>query len=205
MSIKNVLKHRRSIRKYVNQPVSDGLVFEVLEAARWAPSAHNAQPWRFVIVSDVVVKQCLAKAMAEAWKEDSIKSNTEVKQEHIDVSVSRFNTAPVFIVACLTFEDMKQYPDEEQMLLERDLAVQSLGAAVQNMLLSASEQRLGACWFSAPMFCKEVVRQVLGIPGKVEPQAIILMGYPDEEPKKVKRKTVEDFCFQNAWANKVSF
>jgi F420 biosynthesis protein FbiB-like protein len=184
--------------------VPDRLVFEVLEAARWAPSAHNAQPWRFVIVSNVAVKQCLAETMAEVWKESSVKDNTEVKQEQIDFSVNRFSNAPVFIVACLIFEDMKQYPDEKRRLLERDLAVQSLGAALQNMLLSASEKGLGACWFSAPIFCKEAVKQVLGIPEKVEPQAIILMGYPDEKPKEVKRITVEDLCFQNVWANKMS-
>ncbi|MCL2642360.1 MAG: nitroreductase family protein [Candidatus Bathyarchaeota archaeon] len=198
-TIKDQLKQRRSIRKYTIQPVPDRLILEALEAASWAPSAHNAQPWRFILVSDIEVKQSLAKTMAEAWIKDQTKDSVRVKQGEEDFSVRRFSTAPVVIVACLSFEDVKQYVDDKRRLLERDLAVQSLGASVQNLLLSASGNGLGACWFSAPMFCKDVVRQVLGVPENVEPQAIILMGYSNEKPIVKQRKTFEEFCFQNRW------
>jgi F420 biosynthesis protein FbiB-like protein len=200
MSAKDVLRQRRSIRKYTNQPVSDKIILEILETASWAPSAHNAQPWRFIVVSDIGIKQCLAKAMAEAWIKDQTADGVMVNQGGVDFSVSRFSNAPVFIVACLSLEDIQQYlVDDERWLVERDLMVQSLGAAVQNLLLSACGNGLGACWFSAPMFCKNVVRQVLGVPETVEPQAIILMGYPDEKPTVRQRKPVETFCFRDCW------
>ncbi|MCL1976778.1 MAG: nitroreductase family protein [Candidatus Bathyarchaeota archaeon] len=201
MSTKDLLRQRRSIRRYTNQPVPDRLILKTLEAASWAPSAHNAQPCRFIVVLDRAVKQCLAVAMAEAWERDLVKDKRRINQVSIDFSISRFSTAPVLIVACLTFENMRQYSDKKRLLFEHDLAVQSLGAAIQNMLLSASENGLGACWFSAPMFCKDAVRQVLGVPETVEPQAIILMGYPDEKPAVMQRKVVEEFCFRNVWGN----
>jgi F420 biosynthesis protein FbiB-like protein len=173
---------------------------EILETASWAPSAHNAQPWRFIVVSDIAVKRRLARAMAEAWVKDQTVGGVMVNQGVVDFSVGRFSNAPVFIVACLSLEDMQQYRvDDERWLVERDLLVQSLGAAVQNLLLSACGCGLGACWFSAPMFCKVVVRQVLGVPETVEPQAIILMGYSDEKPVVRQRKPVETFCFRDCW------
>jgi len=200
MSIKTLFKQRRSIRKYINQFVPNEFILETLEAASWAPSAHNAQPYRFIIVSDIMVKQSLAKAMAETWIKDLTKDNVATKKkEKADFSIKRFSSAPVFIVACLTLEDMKQYPDEKRQLFERDLAVQSLGAAIQNMLLSASENGLGACWFSAPIFCKDTVRQILNIPKIIEPQAIILMGYANEKPNVRQRKSIEELCFRDAW------
>jgi F420 biosynthesis protein FbiB-like protein len=200
MLTKNLIKQRRSIRKYTNQPIPDNLVLEALEAASYAPSAHNAQPWRFILVSDKKVKQKLAKEMADAWLIVSTKDYLKTPQKTLDLSINRFSIAPVLIVACLTLEDMQKYYDERQTF-ERDLAVQSLGAALQNMLLSASGNGLGACWFSAPLFCKNTVQEVLGIPKNVEPVAIILIGYPDEKPITKQRKSISELCFKDIWGN----
>jgi F420 biosynthesis protein FbiB-like protein len=200
MSTKDLLKQRQSIRKYTNQPISDKLILEILETASWAPSAHNAQPWRFIVISDIEIKQRLAKTMAEAWIKDQTKGKEVINQDDVDFSVKRFSTAPVLIVACLSLVDIKQYLEDETLrLVERDLAVQSLGAAIENLLLSASGNNLGACWFSAPMFCKDATRQVLGVPENVEPQAIIVIGYPDEKPVTKQRKTIGEICFRTHW------
>jgi F420 biosynthesis protein FbiB-like protein len=204
MSVKDTCKQRRSIRKYTKQHVPYKLVLEALEAASMAPSAHNAQPYRFIIISDLTVKQHLAEAMTETWIKTMTKDEAIAKQNVIDFSINRFSSAPVLIVACLTLENMKKYPDTIRKLIERDLAVQSLGAAIQNMLLSASENGLGACWFSAPIFCKDTVRQVLSIPKSIEPQAIILMGYPDETPVMKQRKKGIELCFQDTWGNAIN-
>ena len=69
-----IIKSRRSIRKFKPDVVSIALIKKILDAARWAPSAHNSQPWRFVVVTDKILKEKLAKAMAEAWREDMIKN-----------------------------------------------------------------------------------------------------------------------------------
>jgi coenzyme F420-0:L-glutamate ligase/coenzyme F420-1:gamma-L-glutamate ligase len=94
---------------------------------------------------------------------------------------------------------MKVYPDEKRQRSERDLAMQSLGAAIQNMLLAAHAEGLGACWFSAPSFCKETVRKVLKIPEVVEPQAVIALGYAAEKPQAPQRKPLENYAYQGSW------
>ncbi|MCL2135582.1 MAG: nitroreductase family protein [Candidatus Bathyarchaeota archaeon] len=195
---KDLFKQRRSIRKYKDQTVSEELVLEALNTAAQAPSAHNAQPWRFITISDKKVRQKLVAAMAEAWMKDLVKDGVLDKQRDVDFCVKRFNDAPVFIVACLIFEGMHTYFDE-RYLFERDLAVQSLGAALQNMLLFVSSNGLGACCFSAPMFCKNIVREVLGIPETVEPTSVVLMGYPDEKPIEKQQKEIGEFCFRDTW------
>jgi coenzyme F420-0:L-glutamate ligase/coenzyme F420-1:gamma-L-glutamate ligase len=201
----DAIKKRRSIRNYAPRRVSTEILREILEAARWAPSAHNAQPWRFIVLTDLPQKRELAKAMADAWMADMIKDGflAEAREEMSDASVERFTSAPVLIVACLTMRDMDRYEDESRQKGERDLAVQSLGAAIQNMLLAAHDRGLGACWFCAPIFCKEAVRTILQIPKDVEPQALIAMGYPAETPPAPRRKTLDDYAYAGCWGKKL--
>jgi len=154
-------------------------------------------------LTDECLKQALAEAMADAWTADMAKDGVAVEAQKRKASIERFTHAPALIVACLTMEDMKVYPDERRQRSERDLAMQSLGAAIQNMLLAAHAEGLGACWFSAPSFCKETVRKVLKIPEMVEPQALIALGYPAEKPRAPSRKPLQNYSYLNCWNRKL--
>ncbi len=171
---------------------------EVLEAAGWAPSAHNSQPWRFIVLQDSRVKGVLAEKMAEAWAADIAKDGSSVDETKRVEQRERFANAPVLVLACLTMEDL-MFPDEERQRTERDLAVESLGAGLENLLLAAYGAGLGACWYCAPAFCKETVREVLKIPADVEPAALIVMGYPAESPPAPTKKALKDYCFVDVW------
>jgi F420 biosynthesis protein FbiB-like protein len=195
----DAIRERRSVRKYQARPVPHELIEEVLMATGWAPSAHNAQPWRFIVLADASVKRELAEAMAESWAADMAKDGLNIEADKRKVSVERFATAPVLILACLTMDGMRKFSDEKRKKSERDLAMQSLGAALQNLLLAAHAKGLGACWFCAPGFCKETVRKVLKIPDEVEPEALIAMGYPAEKPPVPSKKLLGDYCFKNKW------
>ena len=195
----DAIKERRSIRKYLDRPVPKETIEEILAIANWAPSAHNAQPWRFIVLADGSVKRKLADAMAGSWADDMAKDGVTVKPEKLKVKVERFATAPVLILACLTMDGMRKFPDEQRQNIERDSAMQSLGAALQNLLLAAHVKGLGACWFVAPAFCKESVRTVLTIPDNVEPEALFAMGYPAEKPAVPTRKLLDNFCFKDNW------
>jgi len=199
------LKARRSVRKYQARPLPQELIREVLLAAGWAPSAHNAQPWRFIVLVDPKVKRRLAVAMAEAWRADMVEDGISIEQKTFNLRTERFATAPTLVVACLSMTDMAKFSDEKRQKCERDLAMQSLAAAVQNMLLAAHSLGLGACWFCAPAFCKETVRQVLKIPVEVEPEALVAIGYPAEKPPVPSKKPFGDYCFVNQWGIKQSF
>jgi coenzyme F420-0:L-glutamate ligase/coenzyme F420-1:gamma-L-glutamate ligase len=199
----DVVKQRRSIRKYLPKPVQKEVILEVLMAAGCAPSAHNSQPWRFIILQDDPVKRKLAEAMAKAWEKDLQRDGLKVESDKRMERVERFTTAPVLILACLTTVDLRKFPDFERQLCERDLAVQSFGAALQNLLLAAHAKGLGACWFCAPAFCKETVRTILKIPDSVEPQAFVAIGYPAEKPQVPTKKLLEGYCFVNMWGRQL--
>jgi nitroreductase len=96
-------------------------------------------------------------------------------------------------------EDMKKFSDPTRQGFERDLAVQSVGAAVQSLFLAAYQKGLGGCWYCAPIFCKDTVRKTLKIPETVEPAALITLGYRADEPAVPSRKQLEAVCFLNFW------
>jgi F420 biosynthesis protein FbiB-like protein len=150
-------------------------------------------------MTDIFGKQELSFAMAKAWAVDMAKDGQKIDDAALSAKVERFANAPVLILACLTMEGMHKQPDLKRQNIERDLALESLGAAMQNLLLAAHTEGLGACWFCAPAFCKETVRTILKIPTEVEPAALVAMGYPDEEPPVPQRKSLDKFCFKGSW------
>jgi F420 biosynthesis protein FbiB-like protein len=200
-NLHDVIRQRRSVRKYLSKEVPRELVLEVLEAAGWAPSAHNSQPWRFIIMEDHEIKQKLSKKLADEWAADFVKEGLIVDPKLRIEREERFAKAPALILACLTMDGLRKFPDEQRQSVERDLAVESLGAGLQNLLLAAHATGLGACWFCAPAFAKKTVRKVLSIPEEVEPSALIIIGYPTETPKPPQRKKLGTYCFIDNWGN----
>jgi nitroreductase len=100
----DAVRDRRSTRKYQLKPVPQHIVEEILEVAGLAPSAHNAQPWRFIILHNDLVKRELAEAMAEVWATDMAKEGLIIDAEMRNVRVERFASAPVLILACSTMD-----------------------------------------------------------------------------------------------------
>jgi coenzyme F420-0:L-glutamate ligase/coenzyme F420-1:gamma-L-glutamate ligase len=201
LEVFQVIKNRRSARRLSSEKVSWDVLRRVLDAGSWAPSAHNAQPWRFIVVMDNGLKKKLAEAMAEDWDKDLKEDRLifEDRKHLTEASIKQFTSPPVEIVVCLAMEGMDAYPDEKRQKIEHTMAVQSVSASIQNLLLAASAEGLGACWFCAPLFCKETIRKVLGVPKNIEPQALITIGYPAEKPEAPQRKPLSEVVFKNYW------
>lgn len=201
IGILDLIKKRRSAKAYSSKKISDNILYRILEGARWAPSAHNSQPWRFIIIRDSTQKKRLAKEMAGRWDKDM--NGNGIKKEQREglttSSVEQFRNSPIIIVACLTRGELNEYPDEQRKKAEYVMGVQSVAAAIQNMLLVAYDEGLGACWFCAPLFCQNVVRKVLKIPQHVDPQALITLGYPTVNPDPPQRKSLEEIVIQDRW------
>ncbi len=193
----DLIRSRRSIRRYRPDPIPPAWIAALLEAARWAPSAHNRQPWRFAVVSDPSVKERLARAMGERLAEDLRRDGVPEERIAEDVarSYARIVSAPLALVVCLSMSEMDRYPDERRQAAERAMAVQSVAMAGQNILLMAHAMGLGACWICAPLFCPETVREVLGLPADWEPQGMILAGFPAGPPQMKPRKPIEAFAW----------
>ncbi len=173
---------RRSIRRYLPDAVPSELIDALLTAAAYAPSAHNRQPWRFVVITGAGTKHRLAMAMGQKLQADLAADGTPeaIMAQDVARSYARLTQAPLLILLCLTMADMDSYPDPTRQQYEWVMAVQSTAMAGQNLLLAAHEAGLGACWLCAPLFCAEVVRQTLDLPADWQPQALITVGYPAE-------------------------
>jgi coenzyme F420-0:L-glutamate ligase/coenzyme F420-1:gamma-L-glutamate ligase len=169
------LRTRRSIRRYLDRPVPPDLIDQLLEAATRAPSSHNSQPWRFAVITTSSVKATLADRMGERLKTDRLRAADRIDLIDRDVARSRarITSAPVVVIACAVFDDDDAY--------ERVMAIQSLAASIENLLLAAHVAGLGACWMAAPLYCPDVVREVLQLPDDWEAQALITIGYPADE------------------------
>jgi F420 biosynthesis protein FbiB-like protein len=193
MSILDLIQCRRSIRRYAEERVPEEVVAQVLEAARWAPSAHNRQPWRIARAATARAKQALAEAMATQLRRDRSADGDPPDAIEADAvrSVGRITGAPVVLVLSLTLADMDAYPDARRAAAEREMAVQSTAMAAQNMLLAATELGLGACWMCAPLFCPEVVRQALDLPRDWQPQALLTLGWPAKGGKPPSRRPLD--------------
>ena len=185
LALFDLVRTRRSIRRYTPQSVDRALIDATLEVALYAPSAHNRQPWRFAVVASPEAKERLASAMGERLRADRLANGDLSERVEADVARSRTRimSAPVIILACLTMADMDQYSDARRGSAERSMAIQSTAAAIQNFLLAAHAQGLAACWMCAPLFAPDAARDALGLPANWEPQALITLGYPAEPPK----------------------
>ena len=128
LNLLNAFRSRRSVKEYLPKEISNEVLFRILEVSRWAPSAHNAQPWRFIVIQDSVTKQRLAKTMASRWDRDMSKNGVpkEQRESLVKISVERFENAPISIIACLTMENMDECPDERRKKIEYVLAVHEI-------------------------------------------------------------------------------
>lgn len=189
----DVMRTRRSIRRYADRPVGGEAVARLLEAAIWAPSAHNRQPWRFFVIQTEAVKLALAEAMGARLRADRLTDGDPPEAVEADAARSRARLAasPVVVAVCLSMADMDSYPDTRRKKAEYLMAAQSVAMAVQNFLLAAHAAGLGACWMCAPLFCPEAVSAALGLPAHWEPQALITLGYPANVGKPASRKSME--------------
>lgn len=189
-----LVKSRRSIRRFKETPVSKTVLKRVLEAGICAPSAHNRQPWRFVILQSAEQKERLARKMGERLRSDLERDGLEPAAIDKDVarSYGRITGAAVAIVVCMDKSVLDEYPDEQRSMAEYIMGIQSVAMAGENILLTAHAEGLGGCWVCAPLFVPALVREELGLHPDWEPQGMILLGYPQDASRARSRRSAEE-------------
>lgn len=189
-----LLRHRRSVRRFRPSPVDHNMVRRLLDAARLAPSAHNRQPWRFVVVRDPQARLRLAEAMADRLRHDRLADGASAAAVEADAarSMERLTGAPCVILVCLTMESMDSYPDARRSKAEFLMAVQSVAMAGENLLLAAAAEGVGACWMCGPLFAGEEASEALDLPQAWQPQGAVLLGESEVIPTPRGRRPVDE-------------
>jgi nitroreductase len=175
----NAILKRRSIRKYKNQEVPKEKIKKVLEAANWAPSNGNSQPWKFTVTKgEYVDKVC---NVFYNWAKDYIPNAPYIPKEKVPGMLKyaeNFGGAPVHII--VTHEI---YEDE----IKTKEALMAASAAIQNLCLAAWEEGLGTVWIGGHVLYAEETREILQLSENQEIVGIIPIGYPDENPAATER------------------
>lgn len=164
MEFYEVIKKRKSVRKYRQDPIPEDVLNRILEAGRIAPSAKNIQPWKFVIIKDPEKKKKVAEACrGQHWIAD----------------------ADVIVCGCalekIAWGRMGGYMSSFAV----DLAI-----AMDHIILASANEGLGTCWIGA--FEEKKVKEILGIPDDVRVVALTPIGFPAEEPKDRGRKNFSE-------------
>ena len=214
--ILDVIVTRKSIRRYKPDPVPDEMIDKILEAARWAPTGENYQPWRFIVIRDPETKNkigrlarigsgsrmtawyCLGEMQPRFEKIKDPEKRAEVLRFMYSGEVSEFaKHAPLIIAVIGT-------------LMEGSVDVPyDLSAAIENMLLEAHSLGLGACWVHGPVATTrdaKKFKEILKIPtgmGEYKVIAYVAFGWPAEERKHPRpKKLIEDLVFWEEFGRK---
>ncbi len=175
------VKMRRSIRKYLDKPVEQEKITELLENARLSPSGSNTQPWHFIVVKSEHTRKKLAEASHnQKW----------------------MISAPVFIVCVADIssrikESHDMYLDENSPEEEVKQIIRDTSISIEHLVLAASNLGLGACWVA--WFTQEAIRPILTIPSNKYVVSILTIGYANEEPKPRPRKSLEEIVHYEIW------
>ncbi len=193
-NLHDFLRTRRSVRRFKTDPVPDSILRNLLHTATFAPSAHNRQPWRFIVLTTSPARENLSNAMAEEFQRDLEKDNLASDEiaKRVSKSRERIAGAPLVIILCLDMSDMDEYPDSRRKKAEYIIATQSVANAGMQLLLAAHAEGLGGVWVCSPVFAQETVQNALNISETWEPQAMFLLGYPAETPALRDRKKIQE-------------
>jgi coenzyme F420-0:L-glutamate ligase/coenzyme F420-1:gamma-L-glutamate ligase len=178
------LRSRRSIHTFKPDPISIDIIQRILETAIHAPSAHNLQPWRFVVVTSTEVKSRLAGAFTRKFQQDMISEG--IPEPDIQVrarkTIRRIMEAPAIIVLCHESTKVKAEPNPVLQQAEAFMGVQSVALAGLQLLLAAHAEGLGGTWICWPLFATDETCQALELESNWVPQGMIFLGYPAEIP-----------------------
>ncbi len=188
----SVIKKRRSIRRYKNTPVEREIILDILEAGMLAPSSKNRQPWRFIVVMDSAKESMLA-AMQKGLEREKHAPLLPESAEYLKAAEHTLEImaqAPIAIFVINPLGMKLQSPLTPERRIYEICNAQSIGAAMENMTLTATEHGLGSLWICDTYFAYDELKQWLATEG--EPVAAMAIGYADEAPAARTRKGLEE-------------
>jgi nitroreductase len=198
MDVNQAIQTRRSVRKYLNRPVSKAVILEILEAANLAPSATNRQPWEFVVANRLHIDR-LEGVLAEAFRERVAGvGETQMRAAIRELSMPEDAAGDTLKGLGTFYRTLGGAPVLIGVLIPRATDpwvaknnVCDAAAAIENLLLAAWDRGLGTCWMSGPLKGRyDAIASFLGVPEDRELLAIIPLGYPAHQPARPPKRDI---------------
>ena len=194
------MRTAKAIRRYRDEPVDDDVLRKCLEAATWAPSGSNRQSWRFVVLRSPEVRAVLGPAYRQGWADmaggygveridpddNSRRARMGRTMQHF---VENFEKVPAYVLFCVEAR--------ERRLVLADGA--SIYPALQNFLLAARAQGLGAVMTTWYLYCEDELRRLVGVPDDFLLAGLVPVGWPVGSHGPVRRRPVEEVAFRDRW------
>ncbi|MCA1220323.1 coenzyme F420-0:L-glutamate ligase [Streptomyces sp. 8L] len=193
-AVREAVGLRRTVREFTADPVDPGAVRRAVAAAVTAPAPHHTTPWRFVLLESDRARTRLLDAMRDAWIGDLRRDGKS--EESVAKRVRRgdvLRRAPCLVVPCLVTDGSHTYGDPRRDAAEREMFVVAMGAGVQNFLVALAGEQLGSAWVSSTMFCRDVVREALSLPGGWDPMGAVAVGRAASPAPPRPERPVEEF------------
>ena len=198
-----LVRNRRNIRRFRPDPVPDECIEKILEAARWAQSGANAQPWEFIVVKDEETRHKIADIYTEQQKQTWDIEKTRIRElrhrAHIDgppASPPGFKDAPVFIIICAD-----PRPVQATVLITHFLHneggpdahfLKNMANTTQILTIAVSAFGLSSQWVSVNQVTETPLKALLGVPGEIAIHTIVPVGYPAYKPPPPYRRELKE-------------
>ena len=181
MDFFELVKKRESVRGYIDKEVEEEKLLKIIESARIAPSACNAQPWKFVVVND----------------KEKVDTLAHLLHDPLVANINKFAlTAPTFIV--VVGEKRNITSKIGGIIKQKDFTSIDIGIACEHICLAARDLELGTCMMG--WFREKPIKELLNIPKKKEIHLVISLGYYDmKDPRKKIRKNIDEILTFNEY------
>ncbi len=197
-----LVKSRRTVRRFKPDPFPDEWLYNMLEVARWSPSGANGQPWEFIIIKDQKMKDKMAECYLEIRPEHFMIEQTRIPELRHHQTVTKqefqpgFKDAPVLIMVC---GDRRTFQASvlggrffgSEMGLDGTYQ-KNIGNAVYGIMLTARTYGLGTQWLTVANMWGELIKPLLGVPPQICLQVCVPVGYPLHEPAPSWRRDLKE-------------
>jgi nitroreductase len=194
----NIIKHRRSVRVYKTGKVTDKQLETILEAARWAPSGANTQPWEFIVTRDRKKMKRVREIYSNEWKERKREDPVHykgLKKDYVgDVSV--------LVLACGDARTKQVYLTTRQPADREKLFQASVANSVQQMMLVAASMNLGTVWVSVREEVEPALRKLFKVPNELRLLWVMPIGHASSWPKAKPRRPISAFTHYEVYDGK---
>ncbi len=190
---------RRSIRKFLDKPISQKDIMKIIQSGVKAPSSKNRQPWKYIVIQGNAKEEMLKVFHQGINREENENALLPQSKQHIAAAkytIKIMEEAPtiIFVVNSLGKDILSELTPEEHIY--EICNIQSISASIQNMLLAATEKGIGSLWICDIYFAYSELCKWLNSDGQLI--AASAFGYPNESPNARPRKNLDDIV---EWRN----